>query len=71
MTPGKVSFINSNNFFTTVLRKFQLDFKNLGYCPTIYIMFEATTALFSFPFLSSTKLKSVYDKIHKNFIKYK
>ena len=54
-TPGKVSFINSNNFLITVFKKFQLVLKNLGYYPTTYIMLAATTALFSLPFLNSQR----------------
>lgn len=37
----------------TVLRKFQLTFKKVGYWPTTYIIQDAMTALFSFPFLLS------------------
>lgn len=52
-TPGKVSFINSNNFLMTVFKKFQFVLKNFGYYPTTYIILAATTALFSLPFLTS------------------
>ena len=54
-TPGWNSCMNSNSFLTTVLRNFQCEFKNLGYCPTTYIILAATIALLSFPFLFSHK----------------
>ena len=55
MMPGYYSFMNSNNFLTTVLRNVQLFLKKVGYWPTTYMMHEAMTALFSLPFLFSHK----------------
>lgn len=40
-TPSCVSCANSNNLLTTVLRNFQCAFKKRGYCPTMYMIFEA------------------------------
>lgn len=51
--PGYSSFMNSNNFLMTVFKKVQLFLRKVGYCPTTYMMHEAITALFSFPFLIS------------------
>ena len=59
-TPGWDSCMNSNNLFTTVFKNFQCAFKNRGYCPTTYIIFDATTALLSFPrFCSHNPNKSL------------
>ena len=58
MTPGNSSCMNSNSFLTTVFRKFQFCFRKVGYCPTTYMMFEATTALFSLPFFCSHRVRS-------------
>lgn len=55
-TPGNVSLMNSNNFLTTVFRKFQLVLRNLGYYPTTYMILDATTALFSLPFFYSHRV---------------
>lgn len=55
MIPGYYSFMNSNSFLTTVLRKVQLFLRKVGYWPTTYMMQEAITALFSFPFLFSQR----------------
>ena len=59
MIPGNSSFMNSNNFFTTVLKKVQLFLRNVGYCPTTYMIQEAITALFYFPFFISHKWRRV------------
>lgn len=59
MIPGNYSFINSNNFFTTVFKNVQLFLKNVGYWPTTYIMQDAMTALFYLPFLFSHKWSNV------------
>merc|ERR1740117_160246 len=56
-TPGCSSCINSNSLLTTVLRNFQCARRNRGYCPTTYIMLEATTALLSFPRFISPRPK--------------
>src|SRR3990167_9970406 len=53
-TPQNVSCINSNNLLMTVFKNFQCDCKNRGYCPTMYIMSLAITALLSFPRVFST-----------------
>ena len=52
-TPGWCSCINSNSLFTTVFKNFQCARKNRGYWPTIYMIFDATTALLSLPRCSS------------------
>ena len=36
------------------------DLRNLGYCPTMYMMLEATMALLSFPLFSSQRPSSSY-----------
>ena len=51
--PSCVSCMNSNSLLTTVLRNFQCALRKRGYCPTIYMISEATTALLSFPRLIS------------------
>lgn len=45
--------MNSNSLFTTVFKNFQCALKNLGYCPTMYIILEAIMALLSLPFFCS------------------
>ena len=47
--------MNSNNLFATVFKNFQWALRNLGYCPTMYMMLEATTALLSLPLFISVK----------------
>jgi len=60
MTPGNGSFMNSNSLRITVFKKFQFARRNLGYWPTTYMIFDATTALFSLPFFYSHRFRSVY-----------
>ena len=36
--------MNSNSLFTTVLRNLQWALRNLGYCPTMYMMLDAMIA---------------------------
>ena len=47
--------INSNNLLTTVFRNFQCARRNLGYCPTTYMMLDAIIALLSLPFFCSQR----------------
>src|SRR5882757_2777383 len=47
--------MNSNNLFATVFKNFQWALRNLGYCPTIYMILEATTALLSLPLFISVR----------------
>ena len=47
--------MNSNSLFATVFKNFQWALRNLGYCPTMYMMLEATTALLSLPLFISVK----------------
>jgi len=47
--------INSNNLLTTVFRNFQCARRNLGYCPTTYMILDAIMALLSFPFFCSQR----------------
>lgn len=70
MIPGNYSFINSNNFFTTVFKKVQLFLKNVGYWPTTYIIQDAITALFYLPFLFSHKWSKVLKDVIKKFFSY-
>jgi hypothetical protein len=41
--------MNSNSFSTTVRRNFQCALRKRGYCPTTYMMLDATTALLFLP----------------------
>mmetsp|Transcript_1809 Transcript_1809/g.4478 ORF Transcript_1809/g.4478 Transcript_1809/m.4478 type:complete len:202 (-) Transcript_1809:440-1045(-) len=60
--------MNSNSLLTTVLRNFQCAFRNLGYCPTTYMMLEATTALLSFPrFCSQSPNRSLMTVTRNRF----
>mmetsp|Transcript_18783 Transcript_18783/g.59889 ORF Transcript_18783/g.59889 Transcript_18783/m.59889 type:complete len:267 (-) Transcript_18783:1448-2248(-) len=52
-TPGCVSCMNSNSLFTTVLRNFQCAIRKRGYCPTMYMMLDAMTALLFLPLVTS------------------
>ena len=52
-TPGCFSCMNSNSLSTTVRRNFQCARRKRGYCPTTYMMLDATTALLLLPFLVS------------------
>jgi hypothetical protein len=70
MIPGNSSFMNSNNFLTTVFRKVQLFLKKVGYWPTTYMMQEAMTALFYFPFLMSHNCSKVLSVLMKNTLYY-
>src|SRR5262249_43347687 len=54
-TPSCVSCINAKSLLTTVFKNFQWAFRNLGYWPTVYMIFDATTALLSLPRFISHK----------------
>lgn len=45
--------MNSNNLLTTVFKNFQWALKNLGYWPTMYMIFDAIIALLSLPLFCS------------------
>ena len=47
--------MNSKSLFATVFKNFQWALRNLGYCPTMYMILEATTALLSLPLFISVK----------------
>lgn len=55
----------------TVFRKVQLFLRKVGYCPTTYMMQEAITALFSFPFLISHSWSRVLRVDMKNVRYYR
>lgn len=50
----------------TVFKNPQLCFKKLGYCPTTYMIHDAMTALFYFPFFRSHNCKSILNALMKN-----
>lgn len=64
--PSCVSCINSNSLLTTVFKNFQWALRNRGYCPTMYMMSEAQTALLSFPRFISVRPKSSLMTVTKN-----
>ena len=67
-TPGCISCMNSKSLLTTVLRNFQCARRKRGYCPTTYMMLEATTALLSLPrFISHSPSKSLITVTRKRF----
>jgi hypothetical protein len=68
MTPGKVSFINSNNFLQTVYKKLAFYCINLGNYPTKYIMFAAIVAFDSFPYDVSTKVNKSFKVLTKKVL---
>lgn len=70
MMPGNSYFINSNNFFMTVFRKVQLFLRKVGYWPTTYMIQEAITALFSFPFLDSHNCSKILRALMKKWRSY-
>merc|ERR1719500_2030184 len=45
--------MNSNSLLTTVFRNLQCALRNLGYCPTMYMMLDVMIALLSLPFFCS------------------
>ena len=60
--------MNSNSLFTTVFRNFQCARRNRGYCPTTYMMLDATTALLSLPcFISHSPRRSLMTVTRKRF----
>jgi hypothetical protein len=66
--PSCVSCMNSNNLLTTVFRNFQCALRNLGYCPTMYMMSEAQTALLSLPrFISVNPSRSLITVTRNRF----
>ena len=67
-TPGCISCMNSKSLLTTVLRNFQCARRKRGYCPTTYMMLEATTALLSLPrFISHSPSRSLITVTRKRF----
>jgi len=54
----------------TVFRKFQFCERKLGYYITTYIMFDATTALLSFPFSDSVNASRSLITLTRNFFSY-
>jgi hypothetical protein len=58
--------MNSNSLLTTVFKNFQCAFKKRGYCPTMYMMFEAMIALLSFPFFCSQSPSRSFMTVTKN-----
>lgn len=52
--------MNSNSLFTTVFKNFQCALKNLGYWPTMYMIFDAIIALLSLPLFCSHNPKRSY-----------
>mmetsp|Transcript_38102 Transcript_38102/g.44363 ORF Transcript_38102/g.44363 Transcript_38102/m.44363 type:complete len:206 (+) Transcript_38102:1991-2608(+) len=58
--------MNSKSLFTTVFKNFQCALRKRGYWPTTYIMFEATTALLSFPLLCSQRPNKSLITVTKN-----
>jgi hypothetical protein len=58
--------INSKSLLTTVLRNLQWARRNRGYCPTTYIMLEATIALLSFPLFCSVNPSRSCSMIHSH-----
>lgn len=66
--PSCVSCMNSNSLLTTVLRNFQCALRNRGYCPTMYMMSDAHTALLSFPrFISVSPRRSLMTVTRNRF----
>lgn len=63
--------MNSNNLLTTVLRNLQCALRNLGYCPTTYIILLAIMALLSFPRFCSHSPNKSYNKNKIHIIKGK
>lgn len=58
--------INSKSLLMTVLRKRQCMRRNLGYCPTMYMIFDAMIALLSFPLFCSQRPSKSFITITKN-----
>lgn len=58
--------INSKSLLMTVLRNRQCMRRNLGYCPTMYMMFDAMIALLSFPLFCSQRPSKSFITITKN-----
>lgn len=53
MSKWDLPCMNSNSLFTTVFKNFQCALKNLGYWPTMYMIFDAIIALLSLPLFCS------------------
>lgn len=62
--------MNSKSFLITVLWNIQFANKNLGYYPTTYMIFVATTALFYLPFFASHRFKRILTTNIKNFFSF-
>lgn len=58
--------INSKSLLMTVLRKRQCMRRNLGYCPTMYMILDAMIALLSFPLFCSQRPSKSFITITKN-----
>lgn len=53
MSKWDLPCMNSNSLFTTVFKNFQCALRNLGYWPTMYMIFDAIIALLSLPLFCS------------------